>query len=104
MFDSSWMRFRHLIFGVKPPRHAASSLSPTDAIRPRLLHRYHHQGDTSAFAALVKTHAGMAFGTAERVTCDVSLAEEVAQDVFVALARSGHRRRIARCAAASPNR
>ncbi len=54
-----------------------------------LLSRYHHQGDARAFQALVETHGGMVFATARRITQDAALAEEVAQDTFLALARRG---------------
>jgi RNA polymerase sigma factor (sigma-70 family) len=54
-----------------------------------LLNRYHEQGDARAFQTLVATHGGMVFAVARRVTQDAALAEEVAQDVFLALARKG---------------
>lgn len=52
-----------------------------------LLDRYHRDGDPAAFQALVGAHAAMVFACARRVTQDAALAEEVAQDTFVALAR-----------------
>lgn len=52
-----------------------------------LLDRYHRHGDPAAFQALVGAHAAMVFACARRVTQDAALAEEVAQDTFVALAR-----------------
>ena len=52
-----------------------------------LLDLYHRDGDTTAFQKLVSTHAGMVFSAAQRVTQDAALAEEVAQDTFLALAR-----------------
>jgi RNA polymerase sigma factor (sigma-70 family) len=55
----------------------------------RLLTRYHRQGDASAFQALVQAHAGMVHATAQRVTQDAALAQDVAQETFLALARSG---------------
>lgn len=55
-----------------------------------LLHRYHLHGDATAFAELVQAHSGMVFATAQRVTRDAMLAEEVAQDAFLSLAKSGH--------------
>ena len=54
-----------------------------------LLTRYHQQGDASAFQDLVLAHGGMVFATARRITQDAALAEEVAQEVFLALARRG---------------
>jgi RNA polymerase sigma factor (sigma-70 family) len=54
-----------------------------------LLHSYHRNGDGSAFRALMLAHAGMVFATARRITQDASLAEEVAQDTFLALAQRG---------------
>lgn len=55
-----------------------------------LLSRYHRQGDAGAFQTLVQMHGGMVFAAARRITQDAALAEEVAQDAFLALARRGH--------------
>ncbi|MES2505545.1 MAG: sigma-70 family RNA polymerase sigma factor [Verrucomicrobiota bacterium] len=55
----------------------------------QLLHRFHRQGDSLAFQQLVETHAGMVHATASRVTRDAALAQDVAQETFLALARSG---------------
>jgi DNA-directed RNA polymerase specialized sigma24 family protein len=55
-----------------------------------LLSRYHRQGDAAAFCALVKDHAGMVFATANRVTGDAALAEDVVQETFLEPARNGH--------------
>lgn len=57
----------------------------------QLLRRYHDQGDTFAFRDLVQTYAGMVFATARRVTQDAALAEDVAQETFVDLARQAPR-------------
>lgn len=54
-----------------------------------LLARYDQDGDPGAFRALVRAHAGMVFAAARRITRDAALAEEVAQDTFLALARCG---------------
>ncbi|OYW17204.1 MAG: hypothetical protein B7Z55_13010, partial [Planctomycetales bacterium 12-60-4] len=54
------------------------------------LTRYHRFGDPCAFHALVQAHGGMVFAVARRLTQDAALAEEVAQDTFLALAKSGH--------------
>ena len=53
-----------------------------------LLSRYHRHGDAEAFQVLVAGHAGMVHATACRVTRDAALAEDVAQETFLALARS----------------
>lgn len=53
------------------------------------LQRYHQSGDAGAFQTLVRHHAGMVFATACRVTRDPSLAEDVAQETFLELARKG---------------
>ena len=55
-----------------------------------LLSRYHRDGDAGAFQSLVEAHGGMVLATARRITRDAALAEEVAQDTFLALARQGH--------------
>lgn len=54
-----------------------------------LLTRYHRDGDAEAFQTLVQAHTGMVFYTARRITQDAALAEEVAQDTFLALAKRG---------------
>lgn len=54
-----------------------------------LLSRYHRHGDAEAFQALVEAHAGMVHATAQRVTRDAVLAQDVAQETFLALARGG---------------
>jgi RNA polymerase sigma factor (sigma-70 family) len=53
-----------------------------------LLRRYHEHADAFAFRELVQAHAGMVFATARRVTRDVGLAEDVAQETFLELARN----------------
>ena len=57
---------------------------PTDA---DLLSRYLQSGDESAFATLVHAHEGLVIGTAMRITGNVELARDVAQQVFAALAQ-----------------
>ncbi len=52
-----------------------------------LLARYLQAGDEGAFAALVRTHERLVIGTAARVTGDVELARDVAQQVFATLAQ-----------------
>ena len=58
----------------------------------QLLSRYHRLGDADAFGSLVRDHAGMVFATAKRITGDAALAEDVAQETFLELARSGQGR------------
>jgi RNA polymerase sigma factor (sigma-70 family) len=53
-----------------------------------LLRRYHEHTDAFAFRAVVEAHAGMVFATARRVTRDAALAEDVAQETFLELARN----------------
>ena len=53
------------------------------------LQLYHDSGDAREFQLLVQRHAGMVFATARRVTRDPSLAEDVAQETFLELARKG---------------
>lgn len=55
----------------------------------QLLSRYHHTGEADAFRRLVEAHAGMVFATARRVTQDAALAEDIAQETFIELARRG---------------
>lgn len=53
----------------------------------QLLSRYHAEGDATAFRDLVQAHAGMVFATARRITRDEAMAEDVAQETFLQLAR-----------------
>ncbi|MCX6952196.1 MAG: sigma-70 family RNA polymerase sigma factor [Verrucomicrobia bacterium] len=53
-----------------------------------LLRRYHEHADAFAFRELVQAHAGMVFATARRVTRDAALADDVAQETFLELARN----------------
>jgi len=53
------------------------------------LQLYHDSGDAREFQFLVQRHADMVFATARRVTRDPSLAEDVAQETFLELARKG---------------
>lgn len=53
----------------------------------QLLSRYHLQGDATAFRDLVKAHTSMVFATAQRITRDQAMAEDVAQETFFQLAR-----------------
>jgi RNA polymerase sigma factor (sigma-70 family) len=52
-----------------------------------LLRGFTERGSESAFRGLVERHLPLVIGTARRITGDLSLAEEVAQAVFVLLAR-----------------
>lgn len=54
----------------------------------QLLSRYHRHGDAEAFQSLVRAHAGMVHATAQRITRDAALAQDVAQETFLALAHS----------------
>lgn len=57
---------------------------PTDL---QLLSQYHQRGDALAFRDLMKAHAGMVLATARRITRDAAMAEDVAQETFLQLAR-----------------
>jgi RNA polymerase sigma factor (sigma-70 family) len=52
-----------------------------------LIRRYGRDGDESAFAELMTRHLPLVWGTARRITSDGELARDVAQSVFVDLAR-----------------
>lgn len=52
-----------------------------------LLRRYSDRGDEAAFAAIVDRYLGKLYGVAYRRTGDRLLSEEIAQDVFTALAK-----------------
>ena len=53
----------------------------------QLLSRYHQRADAMAFRELMQAHASMVFATAKRITRDAALAEDVAQETFLQLAR-----------------
>ena len=52
-----------------------------------LLGRYAESRDAEAFADLMVRHAGLVYGTCQRVLRDTHAAEDAAQDCFLALAR-----------------
>ena len=56
-----------------------------------LLREFARRGDQAAFATVVHRHLDLVFATAFRKLDDAGAAEEVAQDVFAALARNGWR-------------
>lgn len=56
-----------------------------------LINQFRHDRSESAFSALVQRHLQLVFGTALRQVGDRQLAEEIAQNVFLALARKAGR-------------
>jgi Sigma-70 region 2 len=56
-----------------------------------LLQRFMRQGEESAFADVVRRHLDLVFGTALRKVEDPGAAQEVAQNVFIVLARKAWR-------------
>ncbi|HVY69640.1 MAG TPA: RNA polymerase sigma factor [Verrucomicrobiae bacterium] len=54
----------------------------------QLLHAYASERSEAAFAELATRHVDLVHSAALRMTCDASLAEEVTQNVFIALAKS----------------
>src|SRR5258706_3471268 len=56
-----------------------------------LVSAYAAQGSEAAFRALVRRHVDLVYATAVRQLGDSGLAEEVTQNVFVALARKAPR-------------
>src|SRR5215207_7480982 len=58
-----------------------------------LLERYRHERSQSAFAELVARHAGLVYGVCRRRVRDEHLAEDMAQAVFLLLARRPPTRR-----------
>jgi RNA polymerase sigma factor (sigma-70 family) len=60
---------------------------PEEAADAALLDRFLHSGDENAFSALVARHGPMVHGVCQRVLRDGGAAEDVAQAVFLVLAR-----------------
>jgi len=67
--------------------HDATMGSPDDLDHQRLYAIA--RGDTSAFTALFETHAVALVSAANRLVHDLSVAEEVVQDVFLGVWRAG---------------
>ena len=63
----------------------------TDAV---LLERWQRRRDAEAFTELVRRYSGMVVACCKRVLGDASLAEDVAQECFLALMQSGDRVRV----------
>jgi len=61
-------------------------MSTTDAM---LLERWQRRRDADAFTELVRRHSGMVVSCCRRILGDASLAEDVAQECFIALMQSG---------------
>ena len=57
---------------------------------PQLLKAFVERRSEAAFQPLIDRYGGLVYGTAFRYTGNAQLAEEVAQDVFVTLARKAH--------------
>ena len=57
----------------------------------RLLEQYTRQGAEEAFAALVRDYLDLVYSAALRAARSPQLAEEVAQSVFMDLARQAHK-------------
>src|SRR5262245_32426046 len=52
-----------------------------------LLRKYARENAEDAFRDLVAKHLDLVWATAQRITCDADLARDVAQSVFIDLAR-----------------
>lgn len=63
-------------------------MTPSDQV---LLHQWTEDRDADAFTELVRRHSGMVHATAARILHAPSEAEEVAQECFIKLAKSGAR-------------
>ncbi len=95
--NGRWVSLNWKIF-LHKPRSGGGIIQVGGGVEPlsllpmqtdlHLLSRYHRHGDAEAFQSLVEAHAGMVHATARRVTRDAALAQDVAQETFLALARN----------------
>jgi DNA-directed RNA polymerase specialized sigma24 family protein len=79
---------RHKLTACRDTTHEhAHPLIPCPLTDADLLARYMQAGDESAFTALVRAHESLVIGTAARITGNVDLARDLAQQVFATLAQ-----------------
>ncbi len=71
--------------GFGPRRVFSGATAMNDDLQ--LIRRYARQNDEAAFGELVQRHLNLVWGTARRITGDADLARDVAQSVFIDLAR-----------------
>src|SRR5438105_10874465 len=72
---------------VRLIRKVAGSDGLGDGTDAQYLHRFAHQQDQNAFAALVQRHAPMVLGVCGRVLGDPNDAEDAVQATFLVLVR-----------------
>lgn len=68
-------------------RHLIGSHTATDQADGQLLHRFVHDRDEAAFAALVERHGPMVLGVSRRIVGDANAADDVFQATFLVLVR-----------------
>ncbi len=89
--EKIFVTIRRLARGTGQSGHGQMSSDYTQRAEAELLAEFTSQRSEPAFAELVRRHAPLVLGVCRRVLDDEHAAQDVAQAVFLALARKAHR-------------